>query len=124
MLMYNCVIKDIHHTRKHVCIHTHTHGTLALTGCHFHQQLLYRMDSVDNISSVRQLENTIQLDPYFSYCSYIHFNAQENIYFILLSFAAKQRNKNEIPFSHVLIITIYFLYTLIGVFNTCLWHYG
>lgn len=30
MLVYNCVIKDIHHTRKHVCIHTHTHGTLAL----------------------------------------------------------------------------------------------
>lgn len=44
--------------------------------------------------------------------------------YILLSFAAKPRNKNEIPFSHVLIITIYFLYTLIGVFNTCLWHYG
>lgn len=82
------------------------------------------MDSVDNIPSATQLENTIQLDPYLSYCLYIHFNAQENIDFILLSFAAKPRNKNEIPFSHVLIITIYFLYTLIGVFNTCLWHYG
>lgn len=71
--------------------------------------------TLDNISSVRQLENTIQLDPYFSYCLYIHFNAQENIYFILLSFAAKQTN--EIPFSHVLIITVYFLYILIGVFK-------
>lgn len=29
MLVYNCVIKDIHHTHKHVCIHTHTQGTLA-----------------------------------------------------------------------------------------------
>jgi len=52
--VYNCVIKDIHHTRKHICIHTHTHGTLALqvatsansyfTG-QIHQIILLQSDS-------------------------------------------------------------------------------
>lgn len=111
-------------THKHRRIRTHTHGTLALqVGTSTNSYFTGQSHRIVFLQSDSWKTQYSQIHSSATVCTFI-LMLRKNIDFILLSFAAKQRNQNEISLSHLLIITIYFLYTLIGVFNTCLWHYG